>query len=200
MELPTPTTEIEQISTYNGTLIEQAKAITIATADDVDAASKLGFQINATLKRIEEKRTGFTKPANDWLKMINQSFKDVSAPLTEAKNTLANGIAVWQRTERERIIKEEARRNAIAKAAEEKRRVKEPETYRPAEDIALARPSTNIGNSSVSKVWTFEVVDFAQVPDEYKEIVSPRVNEQIRNGAREIAGLRIYQTERVSFK
>jgi hypothetical protein len=200
MELTVPTQEVERISADNLTLLEEASKVVIASSEDVAKASRYGVEISARIKTIEDKRVSITKPINDGLKAVNDTFKTLSNPLVAMKTKLANDIAKWQRDERERIAKEEERRNKIAQAAEEKRKEKDPENFRPAEEIQIARPNANIGSSSVSMVWTYEVEDFSKVPDEYKSLEAPRVNAQIRAGAREIPGLKIYQKEQVAFR
>lgn len=55
-------------------------------------------------------------------------------------------------------------------------------------------------NASVRMVWAFDVVDLAQVPAEFIVVNEKSVREAIKNGVREIAGLKIYQKPTVAIK
>ena len=55
-----------------------------------------------------------------------------------------------------------------------------------------------MGASAVQKRWTFKVLDLAQVPREYLELDQVAVNAAIRNGARDIPGLEIFQAEKLA--
>lgn len=55
-------------------------------------------------------------------------------------------------------------------------------------------------NASVRMVWEFDVEDIKQVPAEFIVINEKAVREAIKNGARDIAGLKIYQKPTVAIK
>lgn len=48
--------------------------------------------------------------------------------------------------------------------------------------------------------WSFEVIDATKVPDIYKAVVDKLVNAAIKGGAREIAGLRIFQEDKIALR
>jgi hypothetical protein len=52
----------------------------------------------------------------------------------------------------------------------------------------------------VTKRWTFEVEDLSQVPREYLVLDSAKVRAAIAEGARTIAGIKIYQTEGLTLR
>jgi predicted phage tail protein len=195
-----PTKDVKEITTVNATLLEKANDIKITTAESVEEASEYGKKISAALKALEDKRTSFTKPLNESLKEINNTFKTMAAPLEEAKRRLANDIGKWQAAERERIAKEEARRQKIADAAEAKRKEADPTFYVPAKTIEMERPDKSIGSSQTSMRWSGEVTDFEKLPDEYKQINQVAINEAIRKGVREIPGVKIEQKPVVGFR
>ena len=70
--------------------------------------------------------------------------------------------------------------------------------------IAKASAQTEINqsgtNASVRMVWTFEVVDLAQVPAEFLAVNDTAVRQAIKDGTREIPGLKIYQKPTVAIK
>ena len=53
---------------------------------------------------------------------------------------------------------------------------------------------------SVRMIWDFEVVDLSKVSVEYLMINEKAVREAIRNGAREIEGVKIFQKPVVAIK
>ncbi len=66
------------------------------------------------------------------------------------------------------------------------------------EPITIAPVVNKIGNMQTVKRWTFEIIDFSKVPDDYKSLNNTEVNGAIRSGIRDIPGLKIYQEESLS--
>jgi len=172
-------------------LLKQADSYVIKSAQDVDSASGFLRKIKDVENRVEAKRLEFTKPLNESLKAINNTFRQVSETLSQARKLLTEKILSWRRQEQEKIAKEEERRRKIQEAHERAgHEVKAP--------IILERPETRIGDTQVRKIWNWEIVDFSKVPDIYKEINRVAINLVIRNGIREISGLNIFQEEALS--
>lgn len=183
-----PKKEIEVIEKESSGLIEQAQSYEIKSGQDVDEASMFLKQVNDSLKRIEEKRLEFTKPLNQSLKAINDTFKLLKAPLEGAKALVGSKVLQWRREEQERIAKEEERRRKIQEAHKEK-------GHQVSEPIELERPEKKIGNAQTRMVWKWKVIDKNKVPEQFKEINQVAVNAAIRSGTTKIDGLEIYQEE-----
>jgi len=186
-----PEKDVKVIEEETSILLKQADSYVIKSAQDVDLASEFLRKIKDVENRVEAKRLEFTKPLNESLKAINNTFRQLSEPLTQARKLLTEKILSWRRAEQERIAKEEERRRKIQEAHERAgHEVKAP--------IILERPETKMGDTQVRKVWNWELIDFSKVPDIYKEINRVAINQAIRNGAREIPGLEIFQEESLS--
>jgi len=186
-----PEKEVKIIKEESSILLKQADSYVIKSAQDVDSASEFLRKIKDTENRLETKRLEFTKPLNESLKAINNTFRQLSEPLSQARKLLTEKILLWRRQEQEKIAKEEERRRKIQDAHERAgHEVKAP--------IILERPEKKMGDTQVRKVWSWKLVDFNKVPDSYKEINPVAINQAIRNGAREIPGLRIFQEESLS--
>jgi hypothetical protein len=169
-------------------LVKTAEKYQVHDIVEARAASEFLKKINDTLKIIEAKRLSFTAPLNQSLSEINNTFREMSAPLTEVKGQISNRILDWKRIEADRIAKEEARRRAIQEAHKEAgHNVNAP--------VEIARPNATIGNSQTRKVWRFRVVEQAKVPESFKVVNSVMINDQIRQGVREIPGIEIYQED-----
>lgn len=64
----------------------------------------------------------------------------------------------------------------------------------------VAAAATVPKNITVGEVWTFEVLDEAEVPVEFKSVDSSKVNLAIKAGLRDIPGLRIFSQARVTVR
>ncbi|MCK5016387.1 MAG: hypothetical protein KAS32_04870 [Candidatus Peribacteraceae bacterium] len=183
--------EIKVLERQVSPLVKASQEYKIASVEDVDKASAILKGLRDTERNIEAERQKFTKPLNQTLRNINATFKEIAAPLVEARRVLTQRVIVWKTTERERIEKEEARRRKIQEAHEKKgHEVKAP--------VYIERPDSKIGSTQTRKVWVSAVADFSKVPDDYKMLDNVAVNQAIRNGVREIKGLKIYQKETLS--
>lgn len=183
-----PQKEIEVIKKESHGLIEQAQNYEIKSGQDVDEASLFLKQINDSLKRIEDKRLEFTKPLNQSLRAINETFKLLKAPLESSKSLLSSKILQWRQAEQKRIAAEEERRRKIQEAHKKK-------GHQVSEPIELERPEKKIGNAQTRMVWKWRVIDKNKVPEQFKEINQVAVNAAIRSGTTKIDGLEIYQEE-----
>jgi len=186
-----PEKEVKVIEEETSLLLKQADSYVIISAQDVDLASEFLSEVKGLENRIEAKRLTFTKPLNQSLKAINETFKKLSKPLVDARQIVAIRILDWRKVENDRIAKEEERRRKIQEAHERAgHEVKAP--------IILEKLEKRMGDTQARKVWNWEIVDFSKVPDIYKEINRVAINQAIRNGVREISGLNIFQEESLS--
>lgn len=183
--------EIQILEKQASPLIKNANSYKVASVEDVDSASIILKKLRDTERMIDTKRKEFTQPLNKSLKAINATFKEIIKPLATARGILTKKVIDWKNFEMERLEKEEARRRRI----QESHRKVGHEVKAP---VVMERLDTTIGNTRTRKVWTFEIVDFKKVPDTYKMINNSMVRADIRNGTREVSGLKIYQKEQLS--
>lgn len=190
-ELVLPDTDLKAIEDESSLLLKQADSYIIQSTQDVDLASEFLRKLKDAENMIETKRLEFTAPINKSLKAINETFKKLSKPLVDARQRLTEKILTWRRVENDRLAKEEERRRKIQDAHERLgHEVKAP--------IILERPEAKIGNTQIRKIWTWQVTDWEKVPNGYKELNMTAINQAVRDGIREIPGLRIYQKETLS--
>lgn len=172
-------------------LLLEADKYVITSVEEVDKASLFLKKVRDTERSLEAKRLEFTAPLNQSLKAINASFKQLKNPLTQARELLTSKILDWKRAETKKLEKEEARRRKIQESHEERgHEIKAP--------VVLERPEAKIGNTQTRKVWSFKLVDLSLVPEEYKLLNQTLVRQAIRDGARAIPGVEIYQEEKLS--
>ena len=191
---------IQAIRSEVAGLVEQANGLQVESSQQSDVANTILTKLNKTLKWADERKRDILRPLKNHIKWLEGEYKKSVAPLQEAKAGLQQRLMGWRAAEQRRIAEEEAK---IRREEERRRKIQEAhaakghqvrqeitpvETPRP---VPLeARDSTR-----VRKQWDFEVVDVGQVPLDYLQVDTSAVREAIRNGEREIPGLRIFQKE-----
>lgn len=165
---------------------KQAEAIQVTTTEQEESAYTALTQIKQAIKTIEDKRKEITKPLNASLKAANAMFKTLSKPFIEADRIVRDKVMDFRQLQEEKAQKELERREKIQKAHEDK-------GHQTHEIIAPKAEVSKV--TTVTKRWTFEVVNVDKVPREYLVLDSVSVNKAIRNGVREIDGLDIFQVE-----
>lgn len=189
--------EIVEIETSNANIVIQAEQQQITSQSNVDNANIILKHISIQLAMIEKKRKTFTQPLNQSLKEINNTFKELIEPLKLAKNIVTQKVMTWRREEQkkirleqERIAKEEERRRKIQEAHKEK-------GHEVSEPVIMARPEPlkATDTTQTRKVWKFKIIEPAKIPRKYMSINPVLIGEAVRNGIREIPGVRIYQDE-----
>ena len=189
--------ELKSIEGQISPVIEKAQSYVVENIKDVENASAYLKEIKDMEKIVEEKRITFTKPLNESLKNINDTFKKMRQPLEQARDLLTRKILTWKRIESERVAAEQAAYRKIQEAEAELCRLQN-KTVKEEEPITIAPVVNKIGNMQTVKRWTYDVIDFSKIPDSYKSLNNTEVNGAIRSGVRDIPGLKIYQEESLS--
>ena len=220
IDIPQTTQKEGQISARSCELVKAAnQTIEIVSEDQLQKAIDLVKLIKQNYKAAEDERKAIVKPFNGGVKAINQRFKEITEPLAHAEKKVKEAITKFQSEleaqrrkeaeERQRKIEEEALKKASEAEAEgnviaaEMAIDKASRTKVKPQDFRGSQGSLTGAKSSITRRWTFEVEDVRSVcvarPD-LLQINSAKVREEIRDGAREIPGLRIYQEESVSVR
>ncbi len=174
----------------------KAKAdMKITTPEDYETAGIILKTIAEKSKVIEAKRVAIVKPFNDGVKAVNDMFKTMSAPLVEADKTLRATMSEYVKAEREREIKvlqiatekiEKARANEEAKVDQNDalsvakfENKMQQKTASVMGAVTLATTKTGVTTTAVT--WQWEVEDFKELPDEYKEVDGKALNQAKKN-------------------
>ena len=193
--------------------------LVITTDEHYAQAANARKRIKDSVSSIEERRKQFVQPLNDHVKWINGLFK----PFTTMGEELVRKIdckmiqfsEAKRRAEEEELrkIQEEEKR----KLQEEQKRLEELATKNNSEktiDAAIkietkiekieAKPIeakhtvvTTQGTTSIRKTWTFEILRTHDVPKEFCSPDTAKIKNAIKEGVREISGIRIYQEETI---
>ena len=217
--------EVEMLTIQATAFQTKAEAMVIESDEHVAGATNLLGFIAQSKKQFDERRTGIVKPLNDQVAEVNKAFKTITAPLDAATATLKDKVLTYRREQEKRRQEELARIERERKAAEELQSKLEEEHRAQRieallttgelpfqEEVAPTLPvapvelppeiSTNVkaslGSSTFKKVWTFEVIDPKQIPYCYLILDEKAIRSSIRQGVREIPGIRIYQDEQLS--
>lgn len=154
---------------------------------------------------MENARKMFVGPLDRHVKALNAWFKNKLSPVTEADAITRKKLGAYQ-DEKDRIAREEAERRQKEQAEAYRKQLADAKKHKaeppPPPPVVQEEPAPSIANFSThgmakrrSLGWTFEIVDFSKVPDEWKKSVinEELVKEAIAAGAREIDGLKIYE-------
>ena len=194
--------EIQTIQSSDTALIDMANAHIVLDQSHADEANEILTKINHGLKQIEAKRLSFTGPLNQSLKEINASFKKMVEPIKYAKDELTSRLMTWRRqeqaridAEREKAVKEEERRRKIQEAHAAKGHVVKEDITPVVKPVPFSVNDT----TKVQKRWTYEIEDSSVIPRQYMVVDGPAITRAIRDGVRDIPGVKIYQKETAIF-
>ena len=173
-----------------------AEARVITTADDLLPATDDLSLIAKLKKAMEDKRKEYVKPLQDHVKAVNDTFKTLMEPIETADSVTRGKILAFQL--KQKLIREEQEKiNALRmEAAKKEMELKGALT----ESVNLVevipelakRTTTDMGSVGMRDHWTFEVVDFAFLPDEYKMPDATKIGKVVRAGLHTIPGVKIW--------
>ena len=179
-------------------LLEYAKNRVIATLDDTKAATNDLSLIAKLKKAMEAKRKDYLAPFQEHVKEVNDTYKLLMAPVEQADEVTRSKVTNFNR-EQERIKAEQEKINALRMEAAQKEaalnngEIKESiilvEVIQPVKKVIA-----DLASSGMRANWTYEVTDFAALPNEYKLPNTSMLNSLAKSikDSRTIPGLRIY--------
>ena len=178
-------------------IMQQAKDMLIQ--DDVSQGEAVQFltQIAMAKKDVDAQRRFFTDPMNNHVKTINGLFKGYSGPLDESDQVVRRKLTEYH-IEQKRIARE-AQEAAIAEAestdADDMIIESVMQVEQPDKTVRVAS-----GSATMRDVWAYEIVDPAQIPEEYKVIDEKRIAAVVKAGVRNIPGVKIFQKQEVTVR
>ena len=180
-------------------LLEYARARVIKTINDAKLATNDLSIISRLKKVMEAKRKEVLSPHEAQVKAIRDTYNYLMNPVLEAERiTKEKQLAFIHEQEHIRHEQEEINRKRM-EAAQQEMKLK-GELTESVNLVEVQEPpqkvSTDFGSSGLVDHWIFEVVDFSQVPDEYKVIDSAMLNAIARkhHDAKKVPGV-IFKNE-----
>jgi len=178
-------------------LLEYAEARTITTLEDAKGATNDLSIISKLKHAMEAKRKEKLAPHETQVKAIRDTYNYLMVPVLEAEKITKEKQTAFL-IEQDRIRREQEEINCKRmEAAEAEMKLKGELT----ESVNLVEVSeaprkvqTDFGSSGLTDHWTYEVVNFSLVPDEYKVIDSAMLNTIAKkhHDAKQVAGIRFY--------
>jgi hypothetical protein len=198
----------------------------VEVTDEASAAraSEVLTRVSKAVKLIDSKRKDATAPYRNSTKVIDAEFKELASPLEGVEERLKREIGRFEGERRRQ--EEEAQRQhekEVRDAQERARKQREDEERAAAEAASAGEPApapeppptppappppprekvtrhTGAGSVGTRTVWKHEVVDFEQLPDDYKVANDAALTKAVREGERSIPGVRIYPDEVVAVR
>lgn len=195
--------------------LQQANALTVTTAEDLDAASELFNQTRNARDQHERARVAEKEPHLEAGRQVDARWKPILSTLDSAATAITGKINAFKR-EAQRRAEEEQRR---LRAEQEKERarllkqaeraetrglpqtadalVREAETIQPA-IVTPAVPRHVPGLQTVEK-WDFVIEDASQLPRNYTtpDLTAIRRTVQALKGKTEIPGVRVFREDSI---
>ncbi len=198
---PNQDTEVQKLQVEILKVRDYALAMVVKTPEEAKLATNDLSIISNLKKDLEIKRKEFIFPHKVYINSVNDAFKLISEPLLEADKAVRDKVIAYK-TEQERLRQQtieaaEAQRIADAKAKEVREATGElvsEQTEAPVEipvEVSM-RVHGDLGTSGMVMNKKWEVEDFNQVPERYKEINSMLVGKVIRAGG-DIPGIRVWE-------
>ena len=179
-------------------LLEYANMRVIATLDDTKAATNDLSLIAKLKKAMEAKRKDYLLPFQEHVKEVNDTYKLLMAPVELADEVTRSKVTNFNR-EQERIKAEQEKINALRmEAATKEAALNNGEIKESVILVDVIQPvkkvMADLASSGMRANWTYEVTDFAALPNEYKLPNTSMLNSLAKSikDSRTIPGLRIY--------
>ncbi len=190
--------EVQEITQERDNLIVRANNHIVDNQDNAEEANTILVAINNGLKNIEAKRKSFTSPLNQSLKEINATFKNLVAPIELAKSALSKRLMDWRTAEQKRIREEQEK----AQREEERRRkiqgAHAAKGHKVSEEITPVEKPVPFAMKDTTKtrtIWAHEIIDENIIPRRYLSVNTSAITKAVREGVRDIPGVKIFQKE-----
>ena len=179
----------------------QAAALDIDTDEAEKQAVDEASRAKRLTKDLESQRKAVIKDPDRFVRDVNAFVRSFKRPLDEVVGTLRQKIGTYQyqkeleRRKAEKAMKEEAAKLQAKLEAEAKQSGIEapPITPAPAPKPDTTTRTETGATASIRTQWVGEIEDPDQVPREYCIPDEKKIRQAVKDGIREIAGVRIFE-------
>jgi len=175
------------------------KEIIINSQDDFLQAGDVLKLVKNKIKEVDEERKSYTDPLEQSKKKLIAKAKEIIQPLEAYIEKINKAMSAWHeqqeklRIEAERKIEEE--RQEKMKEIEASGKMPTPEDL----DIMVKKPDIeatkttrgNVATTSMVETWDFEIINAEEVDRKYCSPDEKLIRQAIKNGEREIKGVKI---------
>jgi hypothetical protein len=199
-------------------LVAAADRALIDSGTTMEQGATLDKMIQTVLKKLDEERTSWVKPLNEYVKRINGRFKFLTEPLEKARGIVKSKMIAY-RQEQDRLAAEAAERARkeaeehtlqIVLALEAEGKTAQAEAVLeqavdlppppPPPPVPAGPVRSDIGAvSSIVDDWQYRVLDEFKVPREFLCLDDRKIRAAIKgkDGLRNIAGLEVINQPRM---
>lgn len=178
--------------------LKYAEARVIASVEDVKAATNDLALISKLRKVMENKRKSLLDPLRLQADAIRETYTYLMTPVLKADKVTRDKMLAFDAEQRRIRQEQEDINRKRTEAAEAEMRLKGELTEsvnlvevapEPAKSI-----STDMGTTGMTDSWKYEVIDFAQLPDEYKVVDGAMLTAIARkhHDQKQVNGVRFY--------
>jgi len=155
-------------------LISRASVHIIENEESASQALSMSLQARKIRKQLDETRLSIIRPHLDFQKAINKIVKEYEAKLEEIENNLKNKL--------DEYLKKSASTNNAFFITKSKEMFVED------------------GKLTKVKKWVWELEDETLVPREYMTLNEKKIDESVKQGIRNIPGIKILEKEEISMR
>ncbi len=213
----------DYLNSVKNELIELDKKTTeikISNDNEFGVANDILKSVKLKIKTIEERRKEIVKPLNDYVSLRNAEFKPFTTHLEGIKSKIESEIMRYSRERQEqlRIEAEQKRQEELKRLKEEEelQRMKAELTENKIDEVKadlLAVKQKEVENTEIeiknsfrtetvntiiSENWDFEIIDEKQVPLDFCSPDLKKLKQAVKNGMRNIPGLRIFDKGKIT--
>lgn len=208
---------LNNLSVEISTIADYVINFKINNDNELNGATEYLKNIKNKLKMVEDRRNELVLPLNNYIKKLREDFKPFQNELEKFKKLIESEILRYNkiRKERLRIEAEEKRKADLQRLKEEEEKsrllgqvfddsnqdviadaIKTQHDKLENKDIIVDTGiKTDKVKTSIKKQWTYDIIDENQVPRDYCSPDHYKIQTAIKNGIREITGIRIYEKE-----
>jgi hypothetical protein len=165
------------------------------------AAAKLTKKLDAKRKEILAPYKDFEKSLNGFVAGFTDRLRDISN-LTKAKEMRFVALQEMQRREAEKKAQEAtAKLQAKIDKEAEKKGIEPIQVLAPVVPPQPTKMRTETGTTSYEvKSWAGEIINDSEVPRVYCEVSQRLINQAVKEGCREIPGVKIYEKTEIRYR
>jgi hypothetical protein len=188
-------------------MVEQAGGLSVTDDASNAQAVEMANQAKKIDTAIETVRKALVHDPNEYVKGVNNLAKSFQGKLQGIAASMRGKIGSYvQRQEMERRKAEEAARKAQEELQAKIDAEAKTSNVEPVQIAAPVVPKpativrTEAGSASTRKVWKHEIIDEAAVPRRYLMVDESKIRQAVKQGVREIPGVRIFEHTEIAFR
>ncbi len=159
-----------------GEIIKQAEGFIVETDDEARKGLEIALSARKHSKEISKLRKEITRPATDFRKEAIKIEKDFTDKLSTVESELLEKIEIYQEQR---------------KAAMEANDII---------DVSFDTLNVDLGSSSVKSYFEFHIENFDEIPYEYLKLDEKKLNQAIKDGIRNVPGVKIVKIEKKQYR